>query len=124
MKFLFLIAVMLVVALVKVAGRRARGGSVARAGARKQWILDEFSRRKVRQWLLGIPLGAVALELLWALNHPLNGYMALLWPVAIFVVAASVTFSWHNWRCPACTAHLGADGWTQGRCPKCHATLR
>lgn len=124
MKFLFLLGVVVAFVLVKLAGRRARAANAAHTTARKQWVVDEYARRKTRQLMLGIPLGALVLELLWAYEHPLHGYMTLLWPVGLFIVTGSALFSWHNWRCPACKAHLGKHAWLEERCPTCHTPLR
>lgn len=118
-----LIVILVAVAIVLVVARM-RSGNRPEPAERRQWVVDEFSRRKLRQMLLAIPVGVVVIPLLWARRHPGHELMTLLAPAAIVVAIGSVIFSYHNWRCPACGAYLGKYAWMQGRCPQCHTALR
>lgn len=116
--------VMLTVAAIVLVAAYLRGADRPEPAERRQWVVDEFSRRKLRQWLLGIPLGVVFVALLWARRHPDYGLMTLLVPAAAVVGIGSAVFSYYNWRCPACGGYLGKYAWMRGCCPKCHTALR
>lgn len=118
-----LIIILVAVAIVLVVARM-RGGNLPAPAERRQRVVDEFSRRKLRQWLLGIPIGVVVIALMWARRHPEYDLMTLLAPAAVVVVMGSSIFTYHNWRCPACGAWLGKYAWMQGCCPQCHTSLR
>lgn len=116
--------VILVALVVTVVAANLRSSGTLEPLERRQWVVDEFSRRKLRQWLLGIPIGIVLAALLWARRHPEYELMGMLVPAAIVVGMGSALFSYHNWRCPACGGYLGRYEWMRGRCPKCHTALR
>lgn len=119
-----MLVVFLVTLVVVLVAAHLRRGDVPEPAERRQWVVDEFARRKLRQWLLVIPIGAVLAVLQWAKRHPDEGLMTLVVPAAVVVALGSAWFSYRNWRCPACGAYLGKYAWMQGRCPKCHTALR
>lgn len=118
------LVIALVILVVTLVAAHLRRGGVPAPAERRQWVVDEFARRKARQWSLVIPIGAVFLALQWAKRHPDGSWMTLLVPAAVVVALGSAWFSYRNWRCPACGAYLGKYAWMQRRCPKCHTALR
>lgn len=116
--------VVVVAAVIALMVARRRRTDLPQPAERRQWVVDEFSRRKLRQWLLAIPIGAAVVGLGWARRYPAHELMTLMGPAAVVLALASGIFSYRNWRCPACDAYLGKYAWMQGRCPKCHTALR
>jgi hypothetical protein len=89
-------------------------------------VRREFSRRRTRQFAIhGITLGIVAAKLfgkhigIWE-SVGLTSSEVL--TVAIIAMAAALTVTLVNWRCPACTGYLGRNLFVD-QCPKCGVRL-
>ena len=85
MHVLVIVLVILVVTLVAAHLRRG----VPEPAERRQRVVDDFARRKARQWLLVIPIGAVFVALQWAKRHPDDSWMTLMVPAAVAVALGS-----------------------------------
>jgi len=124
MHVLVIVLVMLVVTLVAAHLRR---GGVPEPAERRQWVVDDFARRKARQWLLVIPIGAVFVALQWAKRHPDDSWMTLMVPAAVAVALVSAWFSYRNWRCrpaaPTLANTHGRRGAAPNAIPRCASPL-
>lgn len=87
----------------------------------------EFARRRTRQLIALVPVLIAIALLFWFDRHrgaSIAGINPDAMPIVPFAfVAGVVLFSLFNWRCPACSGHLGR-GWNPRYCPKCGASLR
>jgi len=89
---------------------------------------QEFAARRKRQIILAIPL--VVVFILFAVFRDRQdgdvmlgmpaGFVA---PIFLILVVAALTFSFRNWRCPACDKYLG-KGISPHFCPKCGVALQ
>ena len=86
---------------------------------RDEAVVAEFRKRKIRQYLLAIPMVlAVALLLLGKRSD--DGVQVI---AGLGLIVAMVAFSFWNWRCPACNKYLGR-GSAPTFCSKCGAALK
>jgi hypothetical protein len=91
----------------------------------KNAFVEEFARRKKRQFLIAIPFSVILIVLsLDETSDLVVGIPSTIrLPVFVLLCAGMVFFSWKNWRCPACDRYLG-KGFTPGYCPKCGVPLK
>jgi hypothetical protein len=81
----------------------------------------EFARRRQRQFVVG---GFAAIALLLVLVFRNRHEWQL--PLIVFCLVGSLgalTFSFQNWRCPACHRYLGKSS-NITFCPKCGVAFR
>ncbi len=94
---------------------------------RDQRIVEEFSKRRHAQWTMTFLLVAVIALFMLLDGRPETSPVRLSGPMvngAGFVcLAAAVTFSFRNWRCPACNQYL-AKSINPSFCMKCGARLQ
>jgi drug/metabolite transporter (DMT)-like permease len=88
-------------------------------------IIDEFRRRRTRQFVAAVPGIAGIILALMAVTHGslfgIDGDLLALAGGSAFVAYA--IFSIVNWRCPACSRYLG-KGMNPSFCPRCGTRLR
>ena len=91
---------------------------------KNQNVIEEFSKRLKKQFLVSIPLGIIAVFFIVLKNFNENPEIAEIAPkVGFGFVVALLIFSFFNWRCPACNKYLGKGG-APVYCPKCGAQLK
>lgn len=93
-----------------------------------EWdVIEEFSRRRIRQFAVTIPLalllgaGFIAMK-----SGSRRGGTQWSTPLAVafaLVALGLVAFSLWNWRCPKCRRYLGR-GWAPRYCPGCGVQLQ
>lgn len=74
-------------------------------------VVEQFKRRRKAQWLMTGLLLLMVGGLLWFQEHshhlPSQLAGSGMAGVMVVVVICAVTFSFQNWRCPACNRYLG-----------------
>jgi len=87
---------------------------------------DEFKAKFIQtrryQVALFVPLVGAVFLLGFSMRHVADLDLQTLVLGTIGLVLASATFSWLNWRCPACAKYLG-KGLSPNHCPKCGVAL-
>jgi hypothetical protein len=87
-------------------------------------IIEQFRKRRRRQWLLAGLLIVVALVFLWADASARKQAHQVTDPVLVGLMIAVaigvIILSYLNWRCPACDRYLGKTHFPH-YCPKCGA---
>lgn len=80
--------------------------------------------RQTRQYQVAVlvPLGGALLLLGNARRYAVDLGLAPILLGAGFLVGVAALFSWINWRCPDCRAHLGFR-WNPPHCPGCGLVL-
>jgi hypothetical protein len=76
----------------------------------------EFKRRRQRQLLLLLPVGAALLVFQDRGSGLVPSEIAA--GALLAVVASGLAFTLYNWRCPACRRYLGRRLFLR-RCPRC-----
>lgn len=82
-----------------------------------------FRQTRLYQAAALVPLGGAVLLLANARRYAADFGLLPIILGAVFLLGVTVVFSWMNWRCPACRAHL-ALRWTPGHCLQCGFVLR
>lgn len=90
----------------------------------KQDFIDDFSRRRIRQLALTIPIGiAIVAFFIFEERITESALAPIAFAAVVVAVLAMIAFSLYNWRCPACNKYLG-KGINPRFCQKCGAQLR
>jgi len=76
-------------------------------------IVAAYKTRLTRQLVISFGGMAIALSCI-----ALAGDSTVLIGAGVLAVAATLVFSFVNWRCPKCASYLGRSIW-QRHCPKC-----
>lgn len=94
-------------------------------GASGEQIRAEFAKRQRRQNVAIVAAGllVVAFAVLYARPGWLGpNAKGTIFSAQVIVIAAFIGFTYQNWRCPACSRHLGGD-LHRRMCGKCRARL-
>jgi hypothetical protein len=88
-------------------------------------IRAEFAKRQGRQQVA--IAAATLLVVVFAILYARPGWLGpnsrgTIFSVQAIVIAAFIGFTYQNWRCPACSRHLGGDLYRQ-TCRRCRARL-
>ena len=78
---------------------------------RSEINVQDFKRRKVRQWIVAVPLVFVMFFFFWLKENPeasIGGFSsATLAKLGLGLIFSALIFSYWNWRCPSCDKYLG-----------------
>jgi hypothetical protein len=89
-------------------------------------LRQDFARRRMRQWILVIPmvLAIIAIRLADSAEETLYGMPpGVVIGVGFALIIGAIIFSLINWRCPACSKYLG-KGINPTFCAKCGFKLK
>ncbi len=93
----------------------------------KDKVIDEFNKRKKRQWFISIPIIIIIIFFIFINDKPDFTVFGLSFIELLYiftaVIVAAVIFSLLNWRCPSCGKYLG-KGINPAFCPKCGIQLQ
>lgn len=94
-------------------------------GGSGEQVRAEFTKRQGRQSVA--VAAAMLLVIVFAILYARPGWLGpnsrrTIFSAQIVVIAAFIGFTYHNWRCPACSRHLGGD-LHRRMCGKCRARL-
>jgi rubrerythrin len=89
-------------------------------------FVEEFARRRKRQFLLTLPVAVAAFAFILLADKTKDaesaGRTMVLMPLAMVALLGLIIFSLKNWRCPACHSYLGREI-SPRFCPRCGAQL-
>jgi len=90
-------------------------------------LREEFARRRMRQWILVIPMVIALIAIRSADSSGDPTFWGLPTSVAIGIgfalILGAIAFSLWNWRCPSCSKYLG-KGINPSFCAKCGFKLK
>ena len=94
-------------------------------GGSGEQIRTEFAKRQGRQHVAIV--ASVLLIIVFAILYARPGWLGpnsrgTIFSAQIVVIAAFIGFTYKNWRCPACSRHLGGE-LHRRLCGKCRARL-